>query len=102
MEKSLFKSCLSELSNTLHLERLKVSAHWVRNFRTLKNKYDLTLCQSRLHTASETFVRQKKIRITFDFLRFRIRCMHFDRKEWGIRKNGKAHAKISDSVCNGL
>ncbi len=31
------------------------------NFRTLKNKYDLTLCQSRLHTASETFVRQKKI-----------------------------------------
>ncbi len=33
----------------------------VRNFRTLKNKYDLTLCQSCLHTASETFVRQKKI-----------------------------------------
>ncbi len=27
---------------------------------TLKNKYDLTLCQSRLHTASETFVHQKK------------------------------------------
>ncbi len=23
---------------------------FVRNFRTLKNKYDLTLCQSRLHT----------------------------------------------------
>ncbi len=38
------------------------SAHWVRNFvwnfRTLKNKYDLTLCQSSLHTASETFVLQ--------------------------------------------
>ncbi len=30
-------------------------------FLPLKNKYDLTLCQSRLHTASETFVRQKKI-----------------------------------------
>ncbi len=29
----------------------------VRNSRKLKNKYDLTLCQSRLHTASETFVR---------------------------------------------
>ncbi len=29
----------------------------------------------------------KKIRIRFDFLRFRIRCMHFDRKGWGIRKN---------------
>ncbi len=39
---------------------VKVSAHWVRNFRTLKNKYDLTLCQSRLHTASETFVHQKE------------------------------------------
>ncbi len=26
----------------------------------MKNKYDLTLCQSRLHTASETFVCQKK------------------------------------------
>ncbi len=45
---------------TLNLNGLKVSAHWVRNFRTLKNKYDLTLCQSGLHTASETFVRQKK------------------------------------------
>ncbi len=26
----------------------------------------------------------------------------FDRKGWGIRKNGKAHAKISESVCNDL
>ncbi len=42
--------------------------------------------QSCLHTASETFVCHKKIRIRFDFLRFRIRCMHFDRKGWGIRK----------------
>ncbi len=42
----------------------------------------------------------KKIRIRFDFLRFRICCMHFDRKGWGLRKNGKPHAKISDSVCN--
>ncbi len=33
---------------------LKVIAHWVRVFRMLKNKYDLTLCQSCLHTASET------------------------------------------------
>ncbi len=36
--------------------QLKVSAH----FHTLKNKYNLTLCQSRLHTASETFICQKK------------------------------------------
>ncbi|XDV40006.1 hypothetical protein PO909_009170 [Leuciscus waleckii] len=34
----------------------------IRIFRTLKNKFDLTLCQSRLHTASETFVRNKNIR----------------------------------------
>uniref|UniRef100_A0A8C1VSP3 BESS domain-containing protein n=1 Tax=Cyprinus carpio TaxID=7962 RepID=A0A8C1VSP3_CYPCA len=32
----------------------------MRNFHTSKSKFDLTLCQSRLHTASETFVRQKK------------------------------------------
>ncbi len=81
----------------LHTE----SEDFVQNFRTLKNKYDLTLCQSRLHTASETFV-IKKIRISFDFLRFRIRSMHFDRKGWQIRKNGKTHAKISDSVCKDL
>ncbi len=24
--------------------------------------------------------------------------MHFDREGWGIRKNGKPHAKISESV----
>ncbi len=66
---------------------LKVIAHWVQIFRTLKNKYDLTLCPSRLHTASETFVCHKKIRIRFDFLRFRIRNKHFDRKGWRIRKN---------------
>ncbi len=56
----------------------------VQHFCTLKNRYDLTSCQSRLH---ETFVLHKKIRIRFDFLRFRIRSMHFDRKGWRIRKN---------------
>ncbi len=40
--------------------RDKVIAHRVWNFHTLKNNYNLTLCQSRLHTASETFVRHKK------------------------------------------
>ncbi len=63
-------------------------------FSPLKNKYDLTLCQSRLHTASKTFVRHK-IRIRLDFLRFHIRSKHFDRKGWRIRKN-------SDSVCKDL
>ncbi len=43
-------------SRSLHTE----SEIFIWNFRTLKNKYDLTLCQSRLHTASETFVHQKQ------------------------------------------
>ncbi len=43
---------------------------FVRNVRTLKNKYDLTLCQSRLHTASEIFVRHKKIQIGLNLLQF--------------------------------
>ncbi len=47
---------------------LKVIAHWVRNVRTLKNKYDLTLCQSRLHIASEIFVCHKNLdRVRFFF-----------------------------------
>ncbi len=54
----------------IFLSTFKVIAHWVRNFRTLKNKYDLTLCQSRLHTASEIFVRHKQICIGFDFFPF--------------------------------
>ncbi len=33
-------------------------------------KYDLSLCQTRLHTASETFVCHKKMQVKFDFLRF--------------------------------
>ncbi len=33
----------------------------VRKFCTLKNKYDLMLCQSRLHTVSKTLVRHKEI-----------------------------------------
>ncbi len=44
---------------------LKTIAHWVRNYHSLKNKCELTLCQSRLHTASETFVRHKKNYIEF-------------------------------------
>ncbi len=39
---------------------VKVIAHGVQNFRTLKNKYDLTSCQSRLHTASKYFAHHKK------------------------------------------
>ncbi len=41
--------CISVLgSRSLHTE----SEMFIRNFLTLKNKYDLMLCQSRLHTAS--------------------------------------------------
>ncbi len=67
---------------------VKVSAHWVRHFCMLKNKYDFTLCQSRLHTASET---SQKNQIRFDFLCFRIR-IYLNRKGWRIRKTPCAMA----------
>ncbi len=70
------------------------------NFHTLKNKYDLMLCQSHLHTASETFVHHKTFGIRFDFLCFCICSKHFDRKVWQIQK--KLHRKISNSVCKDL
>ncbi len=44
------------------------------------------LCQSRLHTTSETFVRHKEIRIRFDFLRFRIRCIILIGKDDNMKK----------------
>ncbi len=50
------------------------------------NKYDM-LCQSRLHTACETFIHHKKIWICLDFLHFRTRSKNFDRKGLWIRKN---------------
>ncbi len=55
----------------------------VGNFCILKNKYDLTLCQSRLHTASETF--------NCNFLCFRILSKHFDGKGWRIWKRKKMY-----------
>ncbi len=36
--------------------------------------------------------------IRFDFLHFRICSMHFDRKGWGIRKNGKTRENFRLSV----
>ncbi len=59
----------------LHTE----SEMFVQKIRTLKNKYDLTLCQSRLHTADETFVHHKKIRKGLIFCIFRICSKHFER-----------------------
>ncbi len=44
-----------DFQGSLHTE----SEFFVRNVCTLKNKYDLMLCQSRLHTASEILVRHK-------------------------------------------
>ncbi len=66
-----------------YLENLwqrKVIALWVRNFRTLKNKYDLTLCQSCLHAASKIFIRHKKNldRVRF-FCVFPIRAKNLQR-----------------------
>ncbi len=65
---------------------LRVQWPWVLNFRTLKNKHDLTLCQSRLHNASETFICHTKIMTRDNFRRFRLRSKHLDRKGWRIRK----------------
>ncbi len=48
------------------------------------------LCQSRLHTASETFARHKTIGIRFD-----LHSMHFDRKGWRIRKNAYENFGLS-------
>ncbi len=45
---------------SLHMCCHTESQIFVSNFHTLKNKYNLTLCQSCLHTASETFVIIKK------------------------------------------
>ncbi len=59
----------------LHTKGLKESEMIAWNFCTLKIKYNLMLCQSRLHTASETFFRSKKIGTRFDFLCFRIRSI---------------------------
>ncbi len=44
----------------------------------LKKINTTSCCQSRLYTAPETFVRHKKNRIKFDFLRFHIHNKHFD------------------------
>ncbi len=66
----------------------------------LKNKYDLTLCQSRLHTASETFVRQTKIRISFDFLRFHnIACILIGRDGEYENKTEKRMLKFHNSCA---
>ncbi len=77
----------SLLHRSVRMVALKIK--YIKKF-ILKNKYDLTLCQSRLHTASET-------------QRLRIRSKHFDRKEWQIWKknNEKMHTKISDMrICH--
>ncbi len=83
---------------SLHTE----SKIFVRIFRRLKNKYDLTLCQSRLHTVSETFVCQKKFRSgSISCVFASIACILIG-KDGEYEKKGKTHVKISDSVCNDL
>ncbi len=82
----------SASASLFQLNQLRLHRVW--NFRSLKTKYDLTLCQSRLHTASETS--KKYSDQVFDFLHFR---MHFDRKEWGIRKNWKKSMRKFQTRC---
>ncbi len=47
---------------------------------SINNGNSIQLCQSCLHTAFESFVHHKKNWIRLDFLCFRIRSKHFDRK----------------------
>ncbi len=100
--RSIFNLQIAIIYHGLTVVTLKVSAHWVRNFRTLKNKYDLTLCQSGLHTASETFVRQNKIGSGSIFCVFAsVACILIGR-DGEYEKTEKRIAKISDSVCKDL
>ncbi len=66
-----------------------------QHFCTLKNKYDLTLCQSRLNTASEIFVRHKNIRIGFDFLNFSHPWQAFWKVFCQFRATVQANSKIN-------
>ncbi len=64
-------------------------------FACWKNKYDYV---KRLHTASKISVRYKKIRIGFDFLRFRIRGKHFERVFWHSEPPYKQTPKIQNAI----
>ncbi len=72
----------------------KVISHWVWNTNFTRKKKWLWP-----HVVSITFTHclrnfcHKKIRIRFDFLRFRICNKHFDRKEWWKRKKKKKKKK---------
>ncbi len=60
---------------TLHTE----SEIFVWNVRTLKNKYDLTLCQSRLHIAFSIFISHNFFWMGLIFEFFCISSKHFER-----------------------
>ncbi len=75
---------------------IKVIAYGVRNFRTLKNKYNCMLCQSRLHTASAISICHKKLWIGFND--FRIRSKHFQ-AFWEFRATVQANVKIQNGDC---
>ncbi len=53
------------------------------------------MCQSCLHTASESFFCHKKIPIRFAFLRFSISRKYFNRKRWWIWKNPYESLRLS-------
>ncbi len=55
------------------------------------------LCQSRLHTASKTFVRHKKIVSGLIFCIFAFVTSIMIRKNADTKQTNKTHTKISDS-----
>ncbi len=99
-----FKLCFTSIFSCYGADKIVRPLHtesefFIWNFRTLKNKYDLTLCQSHLHTASEIFVRHKKIRIGFDFLPFSPPWQAFWEVFWQFRATVEANAKIQNGDC---
>lgn len=65
-------------------------------FPLVKKKYDLTLCQSRLHTASETFFRNNTIRMGLNFPRFT------DPFEWCFYNSEPRNDGYEKTVCKEL
>ncbi len=91
---SVFYAHSLEYHNAPMCIPLLVSPKFLHRYK----KTTTSRCQSRLHTASETFIHHKKNhRTKFHFMHFCIHSKLFDRKGWRIRK---MHTKYE--VCKDL
>ncbi len=87
----------SHRAEKTHKALTNIEGLWVWNVCTLKKKYDLMLCQSHSHTASETFVCQKENRIRLNLCIFASVTWLLIGKDGEYDKTEK-HEKMSDSV----